>query len=74
MLSGNHRHILAECNFPEVVWNLIANHFNLPGFLYMHQKDSPSNWFQALLGESGSREKKKSRIMINSVVAYLEGA
>jgi hypothetical protein len=28
-------HILAECNFTEAVWNIIANFYNLPDFVSM---------------------------------------
>jgi hypothetical protein len=52
-------HILAECNFTEAVWNLVAELFNLPDFVYMHKKGGPSDWFQVLLGGSGNRDKKR---------------
>jgi hypothetical protein len=53
------QHILAECNYTEVVWNLVANLFNLPDFAILQSQGNPSNWLQALLEKSASREKRK---------------
>jgi hypothetical protein len=53
-------HLLAQCNYSEAVWNLIAPHFNLPGFSVMVVQGGPKQWFNFVL-RSGNKKGKQRK-------------
>jgi hypothetical protein len=60
LLFGNYtKHILCDCNYSEVVWNLVATRYNLPSYVVMQQSAGPANWFQKLLGSGVAKEKRR---------------
>jgi hypothetical protein len=53
-------HLLAKCNFMEVVWNLTASQFNLHNYVTMAASGDYSEWVRLLVA-SGTKRKEKKR-------------
>jgi hypothetical protein len=53
-------HLLAKCNFMEVVWNLTASQFNLHNYVTMAASEDYSEWVRLLVA-SGTKKKRKEK-------------
>jgi hypothetical protein len=59
-------HLLTQCNYTEVAWNLATQKFKLPSYVIMQARGGPAHWvqfFSASGGLSGRKEIKGSLII-----------
>jgi hypothetical protein len=67
-------HLLTQCNFVEVAWNIIAHQFGLFTFDQMPWSAGPCNWVRKMLqnGSLKEKKKKKTRNIVYLLVGCLE--
>jgi hypothetical protein len=57
-LQETTQHMLADCNYYEAVWDLIAPHLNLPSYSVLQNEGGPVQWFNTILSTRQEKEKK----------------
>jgi hypothetical protein len=61
-------HLLTECNFTEVVWNLTAPSFSLLG--YNQMSGGPLQWVKCML-QSGSKKEKRRKLGVMFTIWWM---
>jgi hypothetical protein len=54
-------HLLTQCNYLEVVWNLLAAALELPNYTTLNWVRGPKNWM-AVMSRTGSKQAKRNSL------------
>jgi hypothetical protein len=58
-LQETTQHLLADCNYTEVVWDLVASYFNLLNYSELQHVGGSVQWFNTILSSGQEKEKRK---------------